>query len=234
MNLLAIDSSTLRPALALSVEGAGEPWLAYPEAGPKHGRLLVPTIRGLLDQAGLEPKDLGAVAVGLGPGSFTGLRVGVTAAKVLAFAVGCPVVGLSSLEALARGVPAEGLRVEVAVDAQRGDLFSASFRREAPGGPLLRQGPDRIVPAPAWAEGLPEGALVVCPTAEKLGAFLPEHARLCRGGRAGPDGAVLLAMAAEAVALGQFADPWGLEPSYLRRSAAEEKRDGPETASRTS
>ncbi|QDV34070.1 tRNA (adenosine(37)-N6)-threonylcarbamoyltransferase complex dimerization subunit type 1 TsaB [Tautonia plasticadhaerens] len=225
MNLLAIDSSTLRSALALSVEGRDGPLLAYPEAGPRHGRLLVPTIRGLLDRGGLEPGHLGAVAVGLGPGSFTGLRVGVTAAKVLAYAVGCPVVGLSSLEALARGVPAEELRVEVAVDAQRGDLFSASFRRDDPGGPLLRQGPDRIVPAGAWAESLPEGALVVCPTPEKLGAVLPGHARLVPGDRAGPDGAVLLEMAAEAIALGRFADPWSLEPTYLRRSAAEEKRD---------
>jgi tRNA threonylcarbamoyladenosine biosynthesis protein TsaB len=224
VNLLAIDTSTLQSAVALRPGGC-DAILAYPEPGPKHGRLLVPTIRDLLDRAGLRPIDLGAVAVGLGPGSFTGLRVGVTAAKMLGFAAGCPLVGLSSLEALARNGTAEQLRVEVAVDAQRGDLFSSSFRRTCPGGPLLREGPDRIVPASEWASGLPEGAFVVCPTPDRLSALLPAHARLGSIDLGGPDGEVLLAMAAEAIGAGRLADPWTLEPLYLRRSAAEEKRD---------
>ncbi|RUL83087.1 tRNA (adenosine(37)-N6)-threonylcarbamoyltransferase complex dimerization subunit type 1 TsaB [Tautonia sociabilis] len=226
MILLALDTATLRPAVALAA-GDGRWETAYPEPGPRHGRLLVPTIQGLLHRVGLRASDLEAVAVGLGPGSFTGLRVGVTAAKALAYAVGCPVVGLSSLEALARGAPASDRAVEVAVDAQRGDLFAASFSRGAPGAPLLREGPDRIVPASSWAAGLPEGARVVCPTPDRVSGLLPPWVRLDRDDRGGPDGIVLLAMAEEAVAEGRFADPWTLEPVYLRRSAAEEKADAP-------
>ncbi|MEW4568302.1 tRNA (adenosine(37)-N6)-threonylcarbamoyltransferase complex dimerization subunit type 1 TsaB [Tautonia sp. JC769] len=224
MNLLALDTSTLHSAVALGCLD-GRSLFEHPEPGPRHGRLLVPAIRDLLRRADLRPRDLHAVAVAVGPGSFTGLRVGVTAAKTLAFAVGCPILPLSTLEILAQNAPTDALRVVTAIDAQRGDLFSASFRREATGSPLLREAPDQIIPAEAWAAGLPTGGFVLCPTPDRIAAMLPEHASIGPPEQARPDGQALLSLAARALADGDRADPWTLEPRYLRRSAAEEKRD---------
>ncbi len=120
------------------------------------------------------------------------------------------------------------MRVVAAIDAQRGDLFSASFRRDEPGGTLRREGADRIISAKDWVDSLPEGAFIVCPTPERIASDIPEHVEIAPEGLARPDGSVLLAMAAEAVSAGTFDDPWRLEPHYLRRSAAEEKRDAAE------
>ncbi|WP_169976254.1 tRNA (adenosine(37)-N6)-threonylcarbamoyltransferase complex dimerization subunit type 1 TsaB [Tautonia rosea] len=224
MNLLALDTSTLHSAVALGLDD-GECLIVQPEPGPKHGRLLVPAIRDLLDRAGLRPHDLDAVAVAIGPGSFTGLRVGVTAAKTLAFAIGCPIVPVSTLEILACNAPIEALQVVPAIDAQRGDLFSASFRRNAPGDPLLRESTDRIMPADTWAADLPTGAYVLCPTPDRIAAAIPDHATIGPPELARPHGRVLLDLAARALADGDLANPWTLEPRYLRRSAAEDKRD---------
>lgn len=86
MNLLSLDTST-KHAIALATE-AGLFCMTTPESVRRHGRDLIPQIGSLLEAAGIRAKDLDAIAVGLGPGSYTGLRVGVTAAKTLAYAVG--------------------------------------------------------------------------------------------------------------------------------------------------
>jgi hypothetical protein len=90
---------------------------------------------------------------------------------------------------------------------------------------LLREAPDRIIPADVWAGELPTGSFVLCPTPDRIAASIPGHATIGPPERARPEGHVLLDLAARALADGDQADPWVLEPCYLRRSAAEEKRD---------
>src|SRR5437016_669832 len=101
MNILAIDTSTDRSAVAVAT-ASGAVHAAPSDPAGRHGQHLVPGIGAALRAAGLAPRDLGLIAVGLGPGSYTGLRIGLTAAKTLAYAAKVPLVGFDSLEATAR------------------------------------------------------------------------------------------------------------------------------------
>src|SRR5262245_27922792 len=86
-------------------------------------RSLAPTIQRLLEQVGWRPADVQLVAVASGPGSFTGLRLGVTTAKTFAYAVGCQLLGVNTIEALAAGTPRECSPLNVAIDAHRQQVF---------------------------------------------------------------------------------------------------------------
>jgi tRNA threonylcarbamoyladenosine biosynthesis protein TsaB len=222
VNLLVLDTSTQRAALALVLSG-GEVRVAAPDPAQRHGRNLIPAIQALLAQAGLAVAELDGLAVGLGPGSYTGLRIGLTAAKTLAYAAGKPLVGLDSLEAIARNAPAAALRVSVAADAQRGDLYVADFRREGPEGPLLRLSPTHVEPRSSWLARLVEPTCVLGPAVPRLGVAWPPAAVPAPDEAHWPDGRQLAALARDVWATGRRDDPWFLEPLYLRRSAAEEQ-----------
>ncbi len=226
MIVLAIDTSTPRAALALGRLGL-EALIAPPEAdsgpGRRHGRGLIPAIEALLLGEGLKVADLGAIAVGLGPGSYTGLRIGLTAAKTLAYAVGKPLVALDSLEAIARNAPDDILKVVVAVDAQRGDAYLADFARDSPGAPLHRLGPTRIEAVGPWANALDPQTLVLGPALDRLLATWPEALRLGTLDQGHPDASKLIPLAFEALEAGRVLDPFFVEPIYMRRSAAEDQ-----------
>ncbi|WP_435017188.1 tRNA (adenosine(37)-N6)-threonylcarbamoyltransferase complex dimerization subunit type 1 TsaB [Tundrisphaera sp. TA3] len=224
MRILAIDTSTLRAAIALSgaddrspiTHGATEP-------DRRHGRNLVPAIKALLDGQGLRPGQLDLIAVGVGPGSYTGLRIGLTAAKTLAFAGGCKLIGLDSLEVIAAGAPAGAARVAVVADAQRGDVYAAEFAR-GPGG-MVRLAPTRIERGDAWAAGLDPGTLVLGPGLDRLSLPWPEGVQTGTSEEGHPSPASLIALARDATRSDRRDDPWTLEPAYFRRSAAEDQWD---------
>ena len=225
MILLAIDTSTATSALALGHGIGRDATTALGDPAQRHGRGLLAAIGDLLRRDGLTPKDLDVLAVGLGPGSYTGLRVGVTAAKVLAYALVRPLVGLDSLEAIARNAPPDALRISVAADAQRGDLYTADFGRDGIGLPMIRRGPTRIVPAATWAAGLLDGDFAIGPALDRPGLALPPGVRAADPHLNHPQGGTLAALAAELYEGGGRADPFFLEPTYLRRSAAEDQWD---------
>lgn len=191
----------------------------------RHGRNLVPAIRDLLAEGGLSPRDLGVIGVGLGPGSYTGLRIGVTAAKTLAYALGIPLLGFDSLEAIARCAPADTAHVSVIADAQRGDLYTADFAREKPGEPLVRTAATSVEPASQWRSRLTGDTLVLGPGLSRLAQPLHEGLNTTSPGASQPDPRAMLDLVRELWNGGQVADPWFLEPFYLRRSAAEEQWD---------
>ena len=225
MILLAIDTSTPRAALALDLgPDGGPPRLAPIDADPgrRHGRGLIPAIKALLESAGITARDLGALAVGLGPGSYTGLRIGLTAAKTIAYAAGVPLYPLDSLEAIARSAPLDAAHLAVVVDAQRGDGYVAEFARDRPGDAPRRLTPTRVEPLVPWALALPPGTLVLGPALDRLPLPWPPALRLGTPDQGHPDPLALLALASEAVAAGRIAEPFALEPIYLRRSAAED------------
>lgn len=225
MNVLAIDTSTPRAAVALRTSDGAIQSLE-PDPARKHASGLVPAMRDLLKSAGLTPKQLDGLAVGLGPGSFTGLRVGVAAVKTLAFATGVPLAGLDSLEILARGAPEEARMIWVVGDAQRGEVFSADFEREEAGGLLKQIGPTRIEPRDVWMARLEPGDVVLGPGLDRPGPPLPSFVT-CNPLWNHPRGEPLARLALEVLGSGHRDDPNAVEPIYLRRSAAEEKEARP-------
>jgi tRNA threonylcarbamoyladenosine biosynthesis protein TsaB len=223
MNLLAIDSSTDRAVLALASQ-EGRLWVATTDAGRRHGRDLLPRLKQLLDSAALTTEQLGAIAVGLGPGSYTGLRVGVTAAKTLAYFTGAPLLGLDSLHAIGRNALASALRVSVIADAQRDELYVADLVRSAPGATLVPLAETRIEPLVSWLGRLEVGTVVLGPAlaSPRVRSSVPDAFLPADGGAGGPSGEALIEMAREALAARRHENPWLLEPRYLRRSAAED------------
>lgn len=154
MIVLAIDTSTLRASVALLEDqpGGTPAVLASGESdSARHSDNLLPLIDRVLVEAGRRIADVGAIAVGVGPGSFTGLRIGMATAKGLAFSTGVPLWAASSLAALAQDAAAHAPDREAiivaALDARRDEIFAGAFR--AIPGSLVEPIGDEVVLAPS-------------------------------------------------------------------------------------
>jgi tRNA threonylcarbamoyladenosine biosynthesis protein TsaB len=147
--MVAIETATETVAVAVRTPGGVQAELAL-TGRRRHVETLTPALEHLLTQVDLVPADLGVVAVDVGPGLFTGLRVGVAAAKGLAQSLGIRVVGATSLDILTTGAAGAGLRglVLACVDARRGEVF-ATVHEVGAGGvdPVARLGPGLFAPA---------------------------------------------------------------------------------------
>ena len=157
--ILGIDTATRSAAIGLAGEGQtfAEDHL---EGSGLRTRGLLGAIDGLLRGAGAATSDLEGVAVGVGPGSFTGLRVGIAAAQGIALGLGIPLVGVATLECVARNAPAEAHTVCVLVDAGRGEVFVGKFVNAGAAG-LVMSGSARVLTPGQAAESIPVGAIVL-------------------------------------------------------------------------
>ncbi|MBA2716501.1 MAG: tRNA (adenosine(37)-N6)-threonylcarbamoyltransferase complex dimerization subunit type 1 TsaB [Propionibacteriales bacterium] len=123
--LLAFDTAT--PAVTVALHDGASIVGKYFVVDPlRHGELLAPGIVEMLDRAGLGPRQLTRIAVGVGPGPFTGLRVGVVTARTMGAVLGIPVVGICSLDIVAAGVSVDG-PFAVATDARRKEVYWARY-----------------------------------------------------------------------------------------------------------
>ena len=176
MNLLGIDTATAASA-ACVIRSDGHHFEVAPDPErlqrrPAHAAELMPAVRDVLERAGLEFEQLDAIGVGVGPGSFTGLRIGVATARALAGAAGAALRPVSSLAALAAGIDTP-VRLPL-IDARRGELFAALYEgREERWAPFAAP-PDELVErvrearAPARAAG--DGAVRFREVLEAAGA----------------------------------------------------------------
>lgn len=228
-NLLVIDTSADQAALGVRTKSGSE-HVAQRPGSRRHGRDLVPQIRDLLAAAGVKVSELDVVAVGLGPGSYTGLRIGLAAARTLAYVTGAGLLGVDSLEAWACSAPAEARSIYVVADAQRGDVYAAEFRRETAGGALAVVSASHIEPLAQWAGRLSTRGIVLGPglSSPRIKQAVPRQLAIYGAedeGRMTDRGAGLLKLAADQWTAGRRMNFWTLEPNYLRRSAAEETWD---------
>jgi tRNA threonylcarbamoyladenosine biosynthesis protein TsaB len=229
MLLLGIDTSTRRVGVVLA---DGEGMLGRVELGstttsapPRHAETLAPAIRWCCEQCGVALEQISAVAVGIGPGMFTGLRVGVTTAKILAQAQRVPVIAIPSLDLLAYPLRYARRLVVATIDARRHEVYWAMYR-QVPGG-VQRVSeyelgtPDDLV---AEIEARGEDALVCGDGALRFAdAFTPLGRRVELAGpaHASPSLTALAELSRARYEREDFRAPADVLPMYLRRSDAE-------------
>lgn len=219
MKILALETSAKACSAAVTEDGCV---LAscYQNTGLTHSRTLMPMLSAMLENAGISMDSIGAVAVAAGPGSFTGIRIGVAAAKGLAFAAALPCAGVSTLEAMALGLLHTDALIVCAMDARRQQIYNALFT--VSGDTLTRLTPDRAIGLDALADALrndPRPKLAVGDGGRLCCDYLNAHGVLCKlaPARLLHQNAVGVALAAERMAsAGQLVSPQALSPVYLR------------------
>ena len=184
---------------------------------------LAPGIELALRQVGWKPKDVQLVAVTAGPGSFTGLRVGVTTAKVFAYAVQAQVLGVDTLQAIAWQTPQDCSPLHVIMDAHRGQLFAARLVHDAEAGWVWDKTTE-IADVTAWRNAVLPREWVTGPMLSRLATTLPAEVNVVPAASWMPLADAVGQLAWRQYAAGRRDDVWQLVPNYFRLSAAEEKR----------
>jgi tRNA threonylcarbamoyladenosine biosynthesis protein TsaB len=222
--ILGIETATAQVGCALGgVEGVFASFHAA--RGRRHAETLVPAIEFVCANAQVELREISVVAVDVGPGLYTGLRVGIATAKSMASALRVPVIGLSSLDLLAHQVRHSPRLIVPVIDAKRGEVFSATYRH-VHGGIQRLSGPT-LGTADELANELRatrDEALLVGDGAVRYGDVLADDDGFVELGGLGtqwPSAAGLVELAHPRAIREEFVQPWELEPLYLRKSDAE-------------
>lgn len=225
MLILALETSGFGGSLALLEDGTllGERIL---DSQRRHAQTLVPEIQTLLREHAKRPSDCEVLAVSCGPGSFTGLRVGITCAKAMAYATGAKIAAVPTFPCIVAATPesAYEARVQVLLNAQREELFIGSYLRSSSGSWIETQ-PLRIERADRWLETLTPGDVVTGPGVEPLRQQLSQKCTVLPPEFSEPRAVWVGRVGLELIAAGQVTTCWDLEPYYVRKSAAEEKWD---------
>lgn len=221
MKLLAFETATEACSVALYIDGE---ILERFEIAPKqHTQLALPWAEQLLAEAGIKKSQLDAIAVGIGPGAFTGVRLAVALVQGIALALDKPVVPISSLAALAmQAVDLKTERILAAIDARMGEIYCAEFRLSAE--KLVDALSEEIVIAPENYQSVLDLPLVGVGTGfgannEALQNNLKLQLIACRAD-ALPHASDIIKLAVRDYLLGKMIAPDNLEPAYLRNKVA--------------
>ncbi len=218
--VLLLETSGTRGTVALA-EGGTLLGVRHLDETRRHARDLAPSVQTLLAEQGWRPREVQLVIVSRGPGSYTGLRIGIMAAKAFAYATKCALVALGTFPVIAAQAPPGAGRIVVVADAQKDKVYAQSFERAADGtlSPVTELA---IVPVAAVASVVGAGTCLAGPAVAKCagvsaeGLFVEEAMRE-------PLPETLLRLGLERFRAGECADLWTLEPLYLRPSSAEEQ-----------
>ena len=229
MSILAIDTSAKVSSVAVGDQNVLLAEISA-EGRLTHSETLMSHVDKVLKMAAKRPEDLSAIAVSVGPGSFTGLRIGVSAAKAMAYALDIPLVGVSTLHVLAVHFYGSTADILSIIDAQKNNVYRELCRFEA--GELVSVKPTEVAKLSAVLEECAAGGrqtIVVGDGLKKNNVSLPTNVVLAPPQLRLPRAANALWLAQRKLARGETDDPMTLEPVYLRRSEAEilwDKRHG--------
>lgn len=231
MTVLGIDTATAVATVGVTRDGRvlGE---ASETSRTGHAGSLPDLTQAVLSRAGLSFRDLDGIAVSVGPGSFTGLRVGLSFAKGIAFATGTRLVGVPTLEALAASAPHAGRWIATALDARRGEVYLALFERLGDGSIVRRSDDLALTPEEAAAElrGRPvaEGITLLGDAAarypDRFEGLASDRIEVLSLDHAPPRGAAVASLGERLLKEGKDGRIEALVPAYVRASAAERNR----------
>ncbi len=215
---LAIDTSTDTASLALVRDRLVLAELTW-RCGQNHTRQLMPNLEHLLHQLELSPSEITGIIVARGPGSFNGLRVGISAAKGLAFSLGVPIVGISSLSAEAYQHAATGLPVCPVFNAGRGEIATAMYQQRD--GEWLQLADEDITTVEVLCSGITVRTIFcgeyVPDVAPRIKELLAEKAVIPSVTTSLRRGAFLAELGLKRLEAGENDEPAKLQPVYLRR-----------------
>jgi tRNA threonylcarbamoyladenosine biosynthesis protein TsaB len=220
MLILAVDTSGKNGSLALARfnEGAEQILQLVPIEGGTFSAQLIPQITHLLRKSGLSKQDIDGFAVVSGPGSFTGLRVGLAVIKGLAEVLQKPIAAVSLLEAIARGEAQIDCKVIAALDAGRGEVYVGRFEFQ---GNSLRSAQEEVRTLASVAEEV-DGYRIVTPDSKLADAFTRANLKIRVSAQ--PRADVVARLGYEQMRLGNTLSPESLDASYIRSSGAEMKK----------
>jgi tRNA threonylcarbamoyladenosine biosynthesis protein TsaB len=223
MKLLAFETATEACSVAVWIDGAVRE--RFEMAPRRHAELALPWAEQLLAEAGIAKSQLDAIAVGRGPGAFTGVRLAIAIAQGIALALDRPVVPVSTLATLAAALPAPdetSLRVLAAIDARMGEVYSAAFLRDGNGVTALSKETVARPEAVVLADDAGDWRGVGTGFAASEGVLRQRlQARLASvDATALPHAADVARLAALAFARGEVLPPERVEPAYLRDNVA--------------
>ena len=225
MKILAVDTATQSCSVAV-VEGSDLVAELTHSHGLTHTRRLMPMIDRVLEDCGLSLDDMDGLAVTLGPGSFTGLRIGLSTIKGLAFAASKPVAGVSALDVLARQVPFADCRICAMIDARKDEVYAADYQWRKDGLEPLRKAraapPEAVL---AEIAALTTPCLFVGNGARRykdlIAAMQGGQARFCPDAQSVIRASVVGVMAQEELHARRDIPLSELRPLYIRASDAE-------------
>lgn len=219
--VLAIETSHRRGQVAVAA-GSTLLGLRRLDESRRHARDLAPAVCDLLAEQGWRPRDIEVVLVSRGPGSYTGLRVGLISARTLAYATGCLLFGISTAEIIAAQASAWEGRLDVLIDAQQDRVYMQSFEQTPAGFRAVSE--IAIRPFSAWAGQSSLPGWVSGPGLHGREGRLPPGVQVIDPTLWEPQAAVLLRQGMQRWREGAKPDDvWSLEPLYLRPSAAEQQ-----------
>lgn len=224
MQILAVDTSGFAGSIAVSDDRRILEERSLVAEGRRHAQTLVLQVDGILKSLRLAPQDIDAVAVSIGPGSFTGLRVGVVFAKTFAWANAASLVAVDTLRAVALQTVGEIENVAVISDAQRNEVFVNEYSWDTESESFLAVGEVRIEAIETVVQQtVARGLLVTGPGLVKFADQFPDPSLLADSTLWNPGASAVAQIGRLMLTDNKLADPHTLEPLYIRRSYAEEK-----------
>ncbi len=220
--LLVIETSTRQGFVGLSL-GAKILGTRLLQESRRNARDLAPSVRGLLWETKYSPKDVDGAVVSIGPGSYTGLRVGIISAKAYAYALGCKLMAVETFAAVAQQIPAKADQVDVFADAQQDRVYVQTYRRNSDTLNFAAITDLEILAFEDWLQRPDKSSWVTGPGLKGKESRLPESIQTVAEENRVPTMASLVKLGLQKYSQEQWDDLYSVEPIYLRPSAAEEQ-----------
>jgi tRNA threonylcarbamoyladenosine biosynthesis protein TsaB len=221
MKILGIESSGLQGSIALLQDEQLRKEINLKD-GMVHGKYLAPSIKKALQSCGWRIKSINLIAVDIGPGSYTGLRIGLATAKTLAYALDIPLIGVSSLDVIAQNIPVRYDHICPVLDARWLQVYAAIYARHDK---IYQRSSDYLSITPEeLMRQLPEGAFLFGNGINRYrNIFTRADIKIGNPALAIPRAANVARLGRQAYLKGERADPFKLVPLYLRLTEAETK-----------